>query len=337
MRIFYVAADIAKSSFDGAYWADRSLNLGKYPNQAEGYEAFGQAVERQRAEQGAEQVHLVLEPTSGYELGLALYAYAQGWLVSKPDPWKLHQWAKGAGYRVKTDPVDARMLAEYGARMQPPAQALLAEEVRELDYLLRRLDELDKLIRMEENRLDIAQDKPDMSPLVVADLEQTIALLQQQRAALEKQVNAHVRRHPDLKKRKRQLLAIHGIGPKTVLPLLVLLYRFEALTNGQGNKKKLTAFVGLDSQIRQSGSSVRGDPAISKKGDGQLRARLYLCALGGVRGHNALRDFYQRLVSRGKPKKKALVAAARKILHWAWAVFSSEQDFDPARAATGSR
>ena len=44
MRIFYVAADIAKSSFDGAYWADRSLNLGKYPNQAEGYEAFGQAV-----------------------------------------------------------------------------------------------------------------------------------------------------------------------------------------------------------------------------------------------------------------------------------------------------
>jgi hypothetical protein len=53
--------------------------------------------------------------------------------------------------------------------------------------------------------------------------------------------------------------------------------------------------------------------------------------LGGVRGKNALRSFYHRLVSRGKAKRLALVAAAHKILIWAWAVFSQDVDFDPSR------
>jgi len=62
-----------------------------------------------------------------------------------------------------------------------------------------------------------------------------------------------------------------------------------------------------------------------------VRRYLYLGALGGVHGKNALRTFYRRLVSRGKAKRLALVAAAHKILIWAWAVFSQGVDFDPSR------
>ena len=42
-------------------------------------------------------------------------------------------------------------------------------------------------------------------------------------------------------------------------------------------------------------------------------------------------QFYLRLVGRGKAKKLALLAAARKILVWAWAVFRQQSDFDPSR------
>ena len=55
--------------------------------------------------------------------------------------------------------------------------------------------------------------------------------------------------------------------------------------------------------------------------------------LGGKRGRNPLREFYQRLVGRGKLKMVALVAAARKILIWAWAVYRTRQLFDPTRLA----
>jgi predicted nucleic acid-binding protein len=43
-----------------------------------------------------------------------------------------------------------------------------------------------------------------------------------------------------------------------------------------------------------------------------------------------IRVFYQRLRDKGKPIKVARCAAARKLLHLAWAVVTKEQDFDPA-------
>jgi transposase len=66
-------------------------------------------------------------------------------------------------------------------------------------------------------------------------------------------------------------------------------------------------------------------------GDKVVRRKLFMGALGGVRGQNPLRAFYQRLVGRGKKKKLALVAAARKLLIWAWKVFQTQTDFDPAK------
>ena len=68
-------------------------------------------------------------------------------------------------------------------------------------------------------------------------------------------------------------------------------------------------------------------------GDSVMREKLYMGVLGGIRAQSPLRDFYQRLVGRGKAKRLALVAAARKILVWAWAVFRNETVFDASLAS----
>jgi transposase len=62
-----------------------------------------------------------------------------------------------------------------------------------------------------------------------------------------------------------------------------------------------------------------------------VRRLLYMGALGASRGNIPLRSFYQRLIGRGKAKKLALVAAARKLLTWAWAVFHSGTPFDATK------
>ncbi|MEZ4678476.1 MAG: hypothetical protein R2932_30090 [Caldilineaceae bacterium] len=147
--------------------------------------------------------------------------------------------------------------------------------MRELDYLLRRLDDLDQLLKMERNHLQNGQAMPDMPQVVLADIEQTIAALQQQREALAQTIKAHCKRHPQLQTLYRQLLGVPGIGLQSVLPLIVILYRFDALSAGAGGKKQLTAFLGLDSQIRQSGTSVSGVPlfpnaAIPRCGPGSI-------------------------------------------------------------------
>jgi transposase len=64
-------------------------------------------------------------------------------------------------------------------------------------------------------------------------------------------------------------------------------------------------------------------------GNATLRRLLYMGALSAVHGQNPLHAFYERLVGRGKAKKLVVVAAARKLLTWAWMLFSRQSDWNP--------
>ena len=77
--------------------------------------------------------------------------------------------------------------------------------------------------------------------------------------------------------------------------LFVLLAKWDVMTGGQGSDKALTTFVGLDARTDQSGTRNRRGH-ISKTGDPEMRRLLYMATLGGKRGKNPLRDFYERLV-----------------------------------------
>lgn len=329
METLYIAADISKKSFTTGAWSGKQPEFwANHTNNLEGYVAFATQVYKAQKALKARNVHMIVEPTSGYELGLVLFAYEQGWLVTKTNPKKTRDWANGMGYRAKTDKVDAKMLAEYGGRNEPSPQQLAAEEVRELDYYLRRKDELKHLIQAERNRLQNAQQKPDFPQPLLEQIEGTIEQHAEQSEAVDALIQELLKKHPELENHRQLLLSVPGIGKKNVLPILVLCARFHALTSGTGSKKQLAAFLGLDSQTSTSGTSVRGSTAISKKGPAVGRAFLYMGALGGIRGKNVLRIFYQQMLARGKAKKVALVACSRKILTWAWAIFTTGEPFD---------
>jgi transposase len=327
--------DMSKASFVAAIWvADQAVELGKFDNNASGFRALHQGLVTQQIQQGASQLHLVVEPTGGYELALVAFAYEQGWAVSLPNPRQVREWAKGIGKRAKTDRVDAKLLAQFAAERRPPAQSPLAAEVTELDNLLERRNDLEKMLRQEQNRLGELTSRPGVPKSVLANLEQVIQALENALQEIEAAIQQHLQTHTYLQEHRKRLLTIPGIGPKNVLPLLVLLLRWHTLTEGQGSDKGLTALVGLDPKPWESGTSVYHRPTISKMGNGEIRRLLYMGALGALRGQNPLHDFYDRLVGRGKAKKLALVAASRKLLTWAWAIFSTSTVWNPALLAT---
>ncbi|MEZ4709948.1 MAG: transposase [Caldilineaceae bacterium] len=82
----------------------------------------------------------------------------------------------------------------------------------------------------------------------------------------------------------RILLSMPGVGPKSVHYLLTLLYRFQAHTAGHGTAKQLTAYLGLDPQPYQSGSSVYRPASISKMGDDYGRALFFMATARRPRG-----------------------------------------------------
>jgi transposase len=161
-------------------------------------------------------------------------------------------------------------------------------------------------------------------PTTIQTLIDTLEATLQQ---LEEEIQAHLARHPQLKQAAKRLLQVPGVGKRNVLWLLVLLVRWETLTQGVGTAKSLVAFVGLDPSTYESGTSVRGRRSISRQGDRRLRSLLYMSALGAIKGKNGQQQFYRGLVGRGKAKKAALVAASRKILVWAWAVHRDQTEF----------
>lgn len=332
-RKLYVGVDVAAATLDVAWQSGaQSQALGQYANTATGFAQL-QARLAEVLAQPDTVVYLVLEPTGGYELALVAYARSQGWQVCLPNPKQVRDWAKGAGRRAKTDAQDAQLLAAFGAARQPAPQTALPPEVQELADMLRRQDDLEKLLRSERNRLGVYQKHPQPSPRVLQSLTRTISALQQELDDLNREIDDFTNDHPHLQADRQRLRSVPGIGAKNVLPILVQLYRWRARAGQHADGKGLVAFTGIDPQPYESGRSVRKRSTISRQGDRRIRQLLYMGALGGIRrkGHNPLRNFYASLVGRGKAKVLALVAASRKILTWAWAVFVQQVNFDPAR------
>ena len=333
MTALSVGIDIAKASFTAALWLDDTGEpLGTFPNTATGMAALADAVAPVQRRRGARLVQLVVEPTGGYELALATFALQRGWRVAMPNPRQVREWARALGRRAKTDAQDALLLAHFGADRPLPAWAPVPSAVGELESLLHRKDDLEKLLRQERNRASALAARPAVADAVTASVAEVIASLERALAAIDAAIRAHLADQPTLRREAQLLQSVPGIGPTNAPWLLVLLHRWGVRTAGRGRAKGLVAYVGLDPRPFESGSSVRRRAAISRMGATQLRRRLFMSALGGTRGDNPLRHFYLRLVGRGKAKMVALIAAARTVLIWAWAVFRAGAAFDPQKA-----
>ena len=121
------------------------------------------------------------------------------------------------------------------------------------------------------------------------------------------------------------LLSIPGIGPITALTLLAMFRKYP-----NANRSQIVALVGFDPIQFQSGTSVHGKARISKRGNRELRKRLYQATLSAARYNPSVRALHRRLKEQGKPDKVATVAAARKLLLIAHAIYNSGEMFcDP--------
>lgn len=332
MATMVVGIDIAKATFAAARWMDGAGHtLGSFPNTAAGMSALAARLASSDGAENGTAIQLVLEPTGGYELALASFAVRQGWQVSMPNPTHVRDWAKSQGQRAKTDAQDALLLARYGAEQPARPWRPLPAVVSALEGLLRRKDDLEHLLRQERNRAPQAALRSHGTEAIVTSVAQVIAGLEAALQTIEQAISEHLRTQPMLRDQARLLRTVPGVGERNVLWLVVLMHRWQTLTDGCGRSKGLVAYLGLDPRPFESGSRVRRRASISRMGAAHLRRRLFMSALGGTRGENLLRQFYLRLVGRGKPKMVALIATARKVLVWVWAVFRTNTPFDPTR------
>jgi transposase len=333
MKVMYVGCDVAKGEIVVSVSVKGMIEkLPAVSNDLEGFKALTREVKKLKQKHKGYKVQIVLEPTGGYEMGLAVFAHQQDWQVCLVNPKHVRDWANSQGQRAKTDALDAQMLAEYAAQRPKnnplPLWQPLPGSLIQLDSLLNRRRDLEQMLLQETNRQAMYANRPGMDQAVLANLRTHITALNESLDAINQAIDALIDKDPSMREQINQLDSVPGVGAKVVLPLYVLLARWHFMTNGSGCAKALTAFVGLDPTTHQSGQSTRRG-GISKTGDPEMRRLLFMAALGGKRGKNPLHDFFEHLLGENKIKMVALVACARKVLTWSWAVFHSHSFFDP--------
>ncbi len=294
----------------------------EFPNTAAGHQALLRFLE-----QGGGRVRVCLEATGRYGLDLALALDTARLPVMVANPRAVRHFASALMERSKTDPLDARVLAEYAARMpfqswQPPSPTVL-----KLVGVVRRLQALTEMRAAEKNRLHAASLSEALSGYVRLEIAHHLRTLEHSVQRLTRAAEQFIGDDWALAERYQLLQSIPGFGPTSALHVLAEL----SLLGADLDVRQWVAAAGLDPRHYSSGSSVHQKTRISKLGNARLRRGLYMPALVAIQHEPHLAAFYRKLLGRGKAKMQALVAVMRKLLHAIYGMFKHHQTYDGSK------
>lgn len=314
MEYLYVGIDIAKATFVASFKLNESYQTKSFDNKETGFTAFLLWLEKQCDS----TYHCCMEATGKYCYKLALFLYKHDHKVSIVNPAQVKYFMKTKLSRTKTDDVDAQSIRDFCDLLKPKAWNPPTREVEKLRMLVNRVDVLNKLLLQENNRLELVDE------IVENSIFEHIEYLKKSVVELEVQINEHVSSSTKLNQEVQLLETIPGIATKTACKTLAYLGSIDNFDS----PKKLAAFIGLAPQISQSGSSLNRT-TLSKTGNSDWRKSYYMPAMVAVRFNPIIKKFYDRLISNGKPKKVALCAAMRKLVHIIYGVLKSQKPFNP--------
>ena len=317
--MIFIGIDISKLSFDVAVLQEGAYRHRFFDNNSGGFALCLKWVKLFKS-----QALFCLEATGIYGLGLAKYLCLQQQKTIVANPIQTHAFAKMEMSRNKTDKADAKSIARYCQHLENQGLSNKAlytpkdPDFERIQFLVTRLDQLNKMRTQEGNRIDVSLDKT-----AVHSVKAMCRFIDKQLLSVQRKITAIVNGNPQLHEQVKLLTSIKGMGDKTAWAILAYMGDVSLFNNS----KQIISYAGLNPSIEQSGTSINRS-RLSKMGCARLRKSLYMPALVAVRYNPLMMDLYDRLQAKGKPKKVALVAVMRKLLVLAYGVLKSGKPFD---------
>ncbi len=242
-----------------------------------------------------------MEATGGLETLLYAALTTAGLPAVVINPRQVRDFAKALGTLAKTDALDARILARFGAAIQPTVRPMKDATTQELTALVTWRRQLLAMLTAEKTRLQQA------AKWIRQDITVHIASLEKRLQKIEGHIATLIKTTPGWKEKDSLLRGVPGVGIVLSINLLSSLTELGTL-----NRREIATLVGVAPLNRDSGT-WRGRRRIWG-GRAQIRAALYMAALSASRHNPVIKPFYQRLIAKGKKPKVALTACMRKLL-----------------------
>jgi transposase len=245
---------------------------------------------------------VVVEATGGYERQLVAELAAAGHCVAVANPRQVRDFAKAHGILAKTDRIDARVIARFGAEVHPRPLAEVRENLDELGQLVTRRRQLVNLRTAENNRKETISSKD-----VRKSIQLVVDTLNKEIKRVEKRILALVHSDDEWKGKADLLQSTPSVGKTTAATLLADLPELGTL-----NRQQIAALVGIAPLNRDSGK-FRGKRSVWG-GRASVRCALYMAVLSAKQHNPSIRAFAQRLEAQGKKPKVVITACMRKLL-----------------------
>ena len=322
--MMFIGIDISKEKIDLSWLRDQLTNKIKtkvFKNKRQDFVTIEKWL-LNTTKSAASELVITLEPTGVYHEALMYFLHEQGFNIILANPSKAKKYADALNIIHKTDKSDATMLAHYGCAKHAVVNYWQPEalEIRELKALIRRLDALESNRQREANRLE-ASEFSNVSARVCQSIKVTIAFLDDEIKQLKSDIDNHIDNEPDLKRNRKLLESIPGIGPVLSRELT---YLFAAKKFNKA--KEAAAYCGLIPRHNESGK-LKGRTSISKLGPARIRCKLYMAAIVAGQWNKTIKRHKLTLINNGKTPMQAVCANMRKLIHICFGVIKNQEAF----------
>lgn len=325
--IQFIGCDVSAKSLQMAQQKENSWHYTSLKNTWENIQEYIQILVK---EQDMKSIvyHFIIEATGTYSSKI-IYALCEAKVnVTVISPKQSHAFGKMKNITIKNDKADAQLLAQYGLlnASELKIYAYPSDKNLELKAYLELLEQLEKSKRQFLNRLDAYQQLPpkQQKKLVLKTYEANINQYNTQIAEIETEISKLSPKKSDIQDTKSLIKSVVGLGEKSALALIGYTGGFENFENA----KQLSKFIGLSPTQYQSGTSVKGRGHINSSGNGTIRSTIYVASWSAIRFNKACKALYERLRSKGKPKKVCLIAVCNLLIRQAFAVVKNKCKFD---------
>lgn len=308
----YIGIDISKATLD-VYDGKKSY---KFENDGTGFKEIVSLVE------DINDTILIFEPTGVYSYALTEFCSTNSIKIVMVGPKESRDFARSLKVRSKTDKIDAKILYKYQSHIEPSMikVPVVNHQGIKVQEMLNVYEKIQSSKQTFKNQVE-ATSKNDKD--LLRTLNRIIKDLSAEALKLFNKIELLLLKDKEIKAKYDAILTIPSIGQKSALYLTAFFLKYP-----MANAKEMTALMGLDPVIRDSGT-FKGKQRISKQGGQQLRNLLFLPTLSAIQHNDRIKAFYEGLTSRAKTKKVAVVAAMRKLILMAFSIFKSKKVYQP--------
>lgn len=266
----------------------------------------------------------VMEATGVYYENLAYFLFLKNYNVSVILPNKISNYAKSLQSKSKTDPIDAASITSFGLERKLNLWKPPSNIIKSIKSLCREYYSIKANITEVKNQLHAKNYSHKPDKLTIKRKSKLICLLDKQSCEIIKQIETIIQKDKELYEKIQRIIKIKGLGFISVITAIAETNGFELVNN----QKQLTSYAGLDVVFNDSGIK-KGKTSISKKGNKFLRKAVFMPALSACKHNHKMKELYKRLVAKGKNKKLALIAVARKLLLLIYTLWKNDTEYIP--------